>query len=531
MPRIALIPNAVEPGEVVSLTERLGRLQALRVAFVAAVLVGTSIGFHVDSGVRPDVWNVSVGYVAVVALCELVRRRSRRSNLGTLSALLLLDGVYLAWMSYLTGGTQSPLRFLLYVHLVAVTLLASYRTGLKIALWHSLLSMVVLYAQAAELIPTRESAPGTLPGPGGGIASVAIFNMSAFWVVALVTAAFSSLNERELRRRRADAGALADMATEMEQLHRPEQIAASLLRWLDESFGLGRGVVVSARDGVTVLAERGAAGLSVSPGAVDEVIRRAWAQRRPVLVRRLDPVGSPALAELLPDAERVLVLPLFAESQLLGALVVEHRGSVGGRIERRVVSAASQFAAYAALALRNAWLLEQIQRMADTDGLTGVANRRTFDVTLAREVERARREERSVSLLLLDLDHFKAFNDRHGHLVGDEALQALTQTLCRQSRAFDLVARYGGEEFAIVLPSCPGEEAVAIAERLRESVAAMSAPSPLTISVGAASFPADALTSDELLRAADEALYASKRAGRDRVARPQHAQTTTTVEV
>ena len=528
MPAIRIIPSTTEPGEVVSLSERLGRLQALRVAFVAVVLGGASLSLHVDTDVRRDLWRAGAGYLLAVVLSELIRRRrDRTSNLSMLSALLLVDGVYLALVCYLTGGTQSPLRFLLYVHLVAVTLLASYRTGLKIALWHSLLSMVVLYSQAAQLVPVRESAPGALPEAGGGIGSIPIFNVTAFWVVALVTAAFSSLNERELRRRRADADALARMATEMEELQRPEEIAGSLLNWLMDSFGFGRGVVLTTNDGVSLLAARGAGELRGRPDAIDEVVERAWAARGPVLVKRIDPVASPVLAALLPDADRVLVLPLFSESRLLGAVAVEHRGAGGWRIERRVVLAASQFAAYAALALRNAWLLAQTQRMADTDGLTGVANRRLFDLTLTREVERARREDASVSLLLLDLDHFKTFNDKHGHLAGDEALKAFGRALAAESRASDLVARYGGEEFAIVLPSCPPEEAIEVAERVCAAVRELDAAAPLTVSVGTASFPLDGATSDELLRAADAALYSSKRGGRDRVERPSSIDTTT----
>ncbi len=158
--------------------------------------------------------------------------------------------------------------------------------------------------------------------------------------------------------------------------------------------------------------------------------------------------------------------------------------------------------------------------MADTDGLTGIANRRTLDLTLPREVERARREHGSVSLLLLDVDHFKEFNDSHGHVAGDEALQRLAQSLATESRAFDLVARYGGEEFAIVLPGCRPEESLHIAERMRRATRGVSVPTPMTASVGAATFPDDADDAVALLKAADAALYASKRAGRDRVARP-----------
>ena len=141
-------------------------------------------------------------------------------------------------------------------------------------------------------------------------------------------------------------------------------------------------------------------------------------------------------------------------------------------------------------------------------------------ITLGRELHRARRESGSVSLLMMDVDHFKAFNDRHGHLAGDEALQAVAQALEQANRGLDLVARYGGEEFAVILPGCPVEESLSVAERLRKAVAALAPTTPITVSVGISTFPDDGGDADALLKAADEALYASKHAGRDRVARP-----------
>ena len=524
MPSVSLIPKAAEPGEVVSLAARLTHLQLLRLAFVAIVVAGSSLAFEVSAAVQQQIWAVSGGYLVAVAATELLRRRSGGSNLGLLASMVLVDGLYLAWVTYATGGTQSPLRFLLYVHLVAVTLLASYRTGLKIALWHSLLSFVVLYAQAAELIPARESAPGLVPTPETGLASLPVFNVVAFWIVAFVTAAFSSLNERELRRRRADSHALATMATEMEELHRPEDIADKLLEWLHDSLDFERGVVLSIRGGVSVLASRGAEELRDVADELDILIRDVEKLRHPVLVKNVHAGGNPTLASLLPDARRVLVLPLISDGEVLGVVAITHAGR-GWRIERRIVGVAGQLVGYAALALRNAWLLDQIQRMAHTDGLTGVANRRMFDAALGRDLARSARNHTSLSLLLLDVDHFKAFNDRHGHVAGDDALRAVAEVLSIHSRAFDLVARYGGEEFAVVLPDCEVGEAVVIAERLRLAVADADVAEPVTVSVGVAAFPEHAVDAERLLQAADEALYASKRDGRDRVSTPQPTET------
>lgn len=519
MASISLLPRTAEPGEVVSLALRLSRLQLLRVAFIGIVVVGASIAFDVTAGVRQQLWIVSAVYLGALAPTEFVRRRWREASLGLLAGMVLVDAVYLAWVTYLTGGTQSPLRFLLYVHLVAVTLLASYRTGLKVALWHSLLSFVVLYAQAAELLAPRESAPGLVPTPETGLASLPVFNVVAFWIVAFVTAAFSALNERELRRRRLDAHALAAMATEMGELHRPDGIADKLLQWLDESLRFERGVVLSVADRISVLAARGAEVPRSAPDGLDMLIRDVAKFRQPLLVKRLHAGGNPVLAALLPDARRVLVLPMFADGELVGAAALAHRGR-GWSMERRVVAVAGQLVGYAALALRNARLLDQIQTMAHTDGLTGVANRRMFDITLGRDLARAGRTGATLSLLLVDVDHFKAFNDQHGHLAGDEALQCLARTLSLDSRPFDLVARYGGEEFAVILPDCDEDDATAIAERLRRAAQRIDAAAPVTVSVGVATFPRHAGDAEGLIEVADQALYASKRAGRDRVTTP-----------
>ncbi|MGZ6793158.1 MAG: GGDEF domain-containing protein, partial [Mycobacteriales bacterium] len=195
------------------------------------------------------------------------------------------------------------------------------------------------------------------------------------------------------------------------------------------------------------------------------------------------------------------------------ALVVEHTGR---RIQRRVVSGLERSASYAALALRNAWLLEQVQRLAATDGLTKIANRRTFEATLEREVARATRGAEHVSLVMVDIDHFKQLNDTHGHQAGDEVLRNVAAALSCECRDFDTPARYGGEEFAVILPGCGPEEAYDIAERLRRSVSAAPSVVPVTASAGVATYPSHAADADTLVRAADEALYAAKHAGRDR---------------
>jgi diguanylate cyclase (GGDEF)-like protein len=503
---------------MVSLTERIGYLQALRVGFAATVLGSTLFAREVVGRSITDVVLVSAVYLAVGATVEALRRAGKFRALPLVGSMLLADGVYLAWVLYATGGTQSPLRFLIYIHLIAVTLLASYRTGLKIALWHSLLFFVVFYAQAADIIEPNEAAAALTPNSPEFVRA-SVFNIMAFWLVAIGTALFSALNERELRRRKVDFEDLAAMAASLEDEDTPDGVARVLLDRVCDSFGFKRGVVLGeAEHGAPVLAYRGPGDGETLFEGVDPVVDKVWAERKTVLLKQFDEADK-RLASLLPFARNLVIAPLVADRYSVGVIVLEHPRTSGLQIQRRIVQMVAQFAAHGALALRNAHLLEEIKRMADTDGLTGLANRRSFQKTLEREMSRAARNGESVTLLMADVDHFKRFNDEHGHQAGDEALRLVAEALVAACRDFDLPARYGGEEFAVILPACSSAESLRVGERLREAMSSIDALEGITASAGVATFPTHASDHDGLIRAADEALYESKRSGRGRLSR------------
>ena len=174
----------------------------------------------------------------------------------------------------------------------------------------------------------------------------------------------------------------------------------------------------------------------------------------------------------------------------------------------------------------------RLEELTREDPLTGLYNRRFWGERYKNELARAKRYAHPLCVLLLDLDHFKAVNDKHGHIVGDEVLKQSAQTLLAHTRETDIVARYGGEEFVVVLPETDAAGAQVVAERLRAAIEALNPrdrqqrPFRVSTSIGLAAYN-PSLSAEALLQQADDALYLAKRAGRNRVTvwqqnRPQH---------
>jgi diguanylate cyclase (GGDEF)-like protein len=216
------------------------------------------------------------------------------------------------------------------------------------------------------------------------------------------------------------------------------------------------------------------------------------------------------------------VLPLRSAEKVLGALVV------GARREHAYTGGASDavrqldlIAMQAGESILRARLFDETERLATTDGLTGLTNHRTFQARLDEHLAQAQRYGKKASLLLCDIDHFKAVNDTYGHPAGDHVLRGVARTLAREARATDVVARYGGEEFAVVMPETDAQGALVIAERIRERIAALvfeteQGPLRVTLSLGIATFPEDGEKKSELVERADGCLYHAKRHGRNR---------------
>ena len=265
----------------VALGDRLRYLLALRVA-IAVTTVAFAAATTASLGVPLETLaGLAVCYLAVALVFEWIGQQVPGASFASLTVMLLVDGVFLAAAVYATGGTESPLRFLVYIHLVAVSLLASYRTGLKIALWHSLLVLVVLYAQAAAILPPVDVQPGAPT-----IGSLPVISVTAFWLFALATSLFSALNERELRQRREDLESLVAMGTRLDDEGDPFQQASFVLEGLADRYAFPAGPCPGRRrrrdghpgqPGVAgrSRASRGCGGSGPGAGMADQVADRA----------------------------------------------------------------------------------------------------------------------------------------------------------------------------------------------------------------------------------------------------------------
>jgi len=368
----------------------MGSLGALRFGFVVVALV---FGLLSDEtlGISPAELTLgSAAYLLLLLTPWIVKHQPRNRAQWIIGASLLIDGVYLAWVTYATGGTLSPLRFFLLVHVVAVTLLASYRTGLKIAAWDSLLYLMVLYAQAAGTLPVREAiASASLAG--GVDLKTAVLQLSPLWAAALATATCAAASDRELRGQKVDLEELSVMVRDLDGRRSAAEIPEILLDALCRVFGFSRGVVLASSEGdLSLMAFRGPGEPPDLPPVQDEVTERAWNELRTQLVSKLDPEADPRLAALLPGARNILIVPLLVDQGLrLGVVAVEHP-SRRGHIKRWMVMLVEQFASHAALTLHNAWLLDQLKGKLDENR---ALQRQLVSQNLDLEVKVAERTE------------------------------------------------------------------------------------------------------------------------------------------
>jgi diguanylate cyclase (GGDEF)-like protein len=296
----------------------------------------------------------------------------------------------------------------------------------------------------------------------------------------------------------------------------------SAIRRIGETFaanldreGLLEIVARAAADGVRADAARARVVLD----GREEVAQTGEVDRFDAVLRRATEAAAEGREALVSDGDKHALGVVMHGADLVGTVVVARDDVAFTAADAEMVGYLS---GQAAVSLENVGRHEEAEREAHTDPLTGLANRRRFDEHLAAAIDAAQRDGRPLSLLALDLDHFKSVNDQHGHGVGDDVLRATARALAEAVRGNDVAARLGGEEFAVVMPRTDVEGARILAERLREAVAGLRVPGTggrevrFTTSIGTATVTGSHIDGPGLVAAADEALYAAKRGGRNR---------------
>jgi diguanylate cyclase (GGDEF)-like protein len=333
--------------------------------------------------------------------------------------------------------------------------------------------------------------------------------------------------KRALEARLGELTLLFDLSRRLASTLELERLIGIVTELVGRGLGEHSFALLLTEEGTGDLVVRGVSGLPAEVGGTRIGAGEGpagWVARERHTLHVPDTSADPR-RPLLPwqhgAAGAILAVPLIHQEACTGVLAC-FRPTPHGFLPDQVRLLES-VAGQAAIAIENARLHQQMVRLSLTDALTGVHNRRSLFARLEMERERCERFDHSMAVVLVDVDHFKLFNDRFGHVAGDGVLRQVADIIAGASRRVDLVARYGGEEFAVVLPRADRAAALAAGEKLRAAVEAAAIPhggvepARITISVGVATWPEDTGDLAGLIDAADAALYAAKRTGRNTV--------------
>lgn len=410
----------------------------------------------------------------------------------------------------ITGGIASPWMGLMYLPLV----LAGFRSLRLAFLTCAWAVIMVVGMMAVHPVVKTESAVQ------------AFARLASLFAVALLTGWL--IEGAELARRRLDEDA-ADARSALDTQHMIS--AAYDLEMTLDLVVLKQRELLAADSYAFLLPEGGGLKVSTSsglPSGVDALrfpVRDedfGWlsAGGKPQIIA--DTQSAPTIyQEIDPLARSIILVPLMSVERLVGLLYFgSHSPHAYGATDLDRVEAFSDNVVFA---VQRALLEDELKRLAYTDAQTMLFNHRHFQEQLDEEVRRAQRYGRQVSLILMDIDSFKEFNDTYGHPAGDRILRDLAYELKLNLRTVDIAARYGGEEFVVICPETQRDQAIILAERLCMRIAETqfnvnsSGPKQITVSIGVSCFPADASSKAGLVDAADKALYEAKRAGKNRV--------------
>jgi diguanylate cyclase (GGDEF)-like protein len=368
------------------------------------------------------------------------------------------------------------------------------------------------------LLSVDKPVDGRIPSPER-ILSLEVFAGAAG--LAIENARIYEQAERTIK----DLGTVHEVSTAISSVLRLDVLLKRVVQIIQEKLGYVRVSILLREGGTEELVLRASHGLLTAQD-------RTRLKPGEGLVGWVAATGETALvpdvrsdSRYVGDRETVrseIAIPVKRERHVIGVLEVAQQG--GGSLDQRDVQVLSSLATQIAVVIENARLYEETERLALTDEMTGIHNYRRLQSRLSDEFRRANRYHRPLSLIMLDIDAFKQYNDTHGHMKGDIILRELAQLLARVTRDVDFIARYGGEEFMIVLPETGKDEATRMAERIHREVrnhgfhlAETQPLGRLTVSLGVATHPEDTMDRDELVEFADRAMYQAKREGRDRV--------------
>jgi diguanylate cyclase (GGDEF)-like protein len=334
--------------------------------------------------------------------------------------------------------------------------------------------------------------------------------------IALQNARLYSLEQQRARQLQA-INAIAQQTTAVLDL---EDLLGRVCQLIQDAFGVSHVSLFLREDHDLVLrAHHGTLTPCIPEGGRFAATMEPWASilADSCTSMERDLCETPAGRFFAESASRMCI-PLVSFGQTLGVLALD--SSRTDAFSDGDQQSLESVADICATAIQNAHYVDRVKQLAYLDGLTGIFNRRFFELRIMEEIERARRYGTGMAVIMADIDEFKRLNDEFGHVLGDEVLRQVSSLFHQQLRKVDVVCRYGGEEFGILLTQVNPEQAMAVAEKLRKMVEGWQfpgVPRTVTISAGAATFPQHGTTRDGLVRAADSALYSAKQAGRNKV--------------
>lgn len=525
------MPGAFAPPDIRCSGEPKGRMspRSLNAITAGAFVVLGSVAAYLAHGhavpVTLTLAAATLLFVWIQRAHEREHRAGRTRPILRVIPLLFCLGAMLIGIGA-TGGAESPFTGILFLPILLATLSFGFNGGVL---------MGILVSSAFLILGMRQGSAWALPP------DVILIRMIVFLLVAVAVGAFASNLRRmadeaaarahvEQERaaahaaRAAETEAFLDTSVMMESMYDldntlnialirlsdlvPYDVCAVFLREIDAPhLHIARHTSLDAGN----IAVRSLALEEAEALWGDDTEARLW----PNLAQNSAGLGT--LAALDPDAGGVIVAPLRTLDDFYGLIYVSaHQEGVLTERHRSIVH---QFAQHVVFPIQRM----RLQAMATTDAMTGLDNYRSFRMRLAEEVRRAYRYGHAVSLILLDIDHFKRINDTYLHVAGDAILRQMATVLRKSLRGIDVAARYGGEEMAIICPETASDDARTLAERIRATVEATNFELPeggavqLTVSLGVATLPLQAAGDAALVEQADKALYAAKTGGRNAV--------------